>query len=595
MWANRSIPSVVNALDTAHQGRSLVFVDLRKDQSHARRPLHRGTDGDVVVENHATTHAYGLPIGPVGRNHGQMSALNARKDPRPAHTTSLRSDRSGRARWWLATLVLVAGAASLSTEMTGARLLAPYFGASDLVWSNVIGLILVSLAVGYWLGGKVADRYPTHRALATVVLVAALALAVIPFAARPLFLASANAFANVSAGAFIASFFGALAMFIIPVTALGAVAPWSIRLSVETVGRSGSVAGRLYALSTVGAIIGTFLPVLVLIPLIGTRRTLLCTAALLAVTAIPALDRRLVWVPLALIGLIALPLGAIKPAGPGERILFEGESTYQFVQVVQQSNGDRVLHLNEGWAAHSLLPARGILTDNYWDAFTALPALAGGAHGRALVLGNAGGTVATLYGHIWPNVTIDGVEIDPLVTTAGRHYLDMANPRLHVYTADARFWLEGSRPRYDVIVVDAYAQPYIPFYLATREFFALVARHLTPGGVVAVNVGTPPDQTALVGRIATTMHAVFPTVMTDRFTRFNSIVLGFGDPTAPGAAQRALTHAPGLAGGPARQLAAGLVAVPAGGTPLTDDRSPIELLTDQALLAYLSEGAPGAH
>jgi spermidine synthase len=522
-----------------------------------------------------------------------MSTPHVHEDVRPEDTRSRRCIRPQLARWWLATLVLVAGAASLSTEMTGARLLAPYFGASDLVWSNVIGLILVSLAVGYWLGGRLADRFPTHRALAIVVLVAALALAAIPFAARPLFLAAATAFANVSAGAFIASFFGALAMFIIPVTALGAVAPWSVRLSIRTIGRSGAVAGRLYALSTIGAIIGTFMPVLVLIPTIGARRTLLCTAAVLAVTAAPALDRRIVWIPVALIGLLAIPLGAIKPAGPGERILFEGESAYQFVQVIQESNGDRILHLNEGWAAHSLLPGHGILTGNYWDAFTALPALAGGPDGHVLVLGNAGGTVATLYGHLWPDIALDGVEIDPLVTSTGRRYLGMANPRLHVYTADARFWLEGGRPDYDAIVVDAYAQPYIPFYLATREFFALVQRHLAPGGVVAVNVGTPPDQTALVGRIATTMRAVFPTVMADRYTTFNSIVLGFSRPTPTAAARRALADAHGLARGPARQLASGLVSVPPGGAPLTDDRAPIELLTDQALIAYLSEGAPG--
>ncbi len=503
--------------------------------------------------------------------------------------------RPALARWWLAALVLVAGAASLSTEMTGARLLAPYFGASDLVWSNVIGLILLSLAVGYWIGGRMADRFPTYRALATVVLVAALALAAIPFVARPLFLASANAFANVSAGAFIASFFGALAMFIIPVTALGAVAPWSVRLSVVSIGQTGSVAGRLYALSTIGAIIGTFLPVLVLIPLIGTRRTLLCTAVVLAVTAAPALDRRLLWAPLIAVALLLMPLGPIKPAGPGERVLFEGESPYQFVQVVEESNGDRVLHLNEGWAAHSLLPAHGILTSNYWDAFTALPSVAGGAAGRLLVLGNAGGTVATLYGRIWPRETIDGVEIDPLVTSTGRRYLGMSNPRLHVYTADARFWLEGNRPRYDVIAIDAYTQPYIPFYLATREFFGLVAAHLAANGVAAINVGTPPDQTALVDRIATTMRSVFPTVVAAQFTSFNSIVLGFAHATDPAQLRRALAATRGPARGPALQLGRELTPVAAGGTPLTDDQAPIELLTDRALLAYLSEGAPGAH
>ena len=491
-------------------------------------------------------------------------------------------------------MVFVAGGASLATEMTGARLLAPYFGASDLVWANVIGLVLVALAVGYWIGGRLADRFATHRALALVVLVAAAALAIIPFATRPLFAAAVSAFANVSEGAFIASFFGALAMFIVPVTALGAVAPWSIRLAVDDIRHAGAVAGRLYALSTMGAILGTFLPVLVLIPTIGTRHTLLGIAVVLALVATPALGRWTRAAPLIAIGLLWIPLGPIKPAGPGERILFEGESAYQFVQVVEEPNGDHVLHLNEGWAEHSLLPAHGVLTGNYWDAFTTLPALAGGPTGKLLVLGNAGGTVAHLFGSLWPRVAIDGVEIDPVVTSVGRRFFDLNNPRLHVYTADARFWLEGSHTRYDMIVVDAYAQPYIPFYLATREFFALVAQHLSPGGVVAVNVGTPPDQQALVGRIATTMRAVFPSVLSARYVPFNSIVLGFDRATTITAVQRRLRAAHGLASGPARQLATTMHLVTPGGTPLTDDRAPVELLTDQALLAYIAEGAPAA-
>ncbi len=497
-------------------------------------------------------------------------------------------------RWWVPVVVIVAGAASLSTEMTGARLLAPTFGASDLVWSNVIGLILISLAVGYWIGGRLADRFPTFRALGIVILIAAAFLAVIPFASRPLFAAAATAFANISAGAFIASFFGAMAMFIVPVTALGAVSPWAIRLTVESVGTAGSVAGRLYALSTVGAIAGTFLPVLVLIPAFGTRRTLLGTAVVLALVAVPALGMRMIVAPVAAVGLLLIPLGPIKPAGAGERILYEGESTYQFVQVLQEANGDRVLHLNEGWAVHSLLPAHGVLTDNYWDAFTPLPAIAGGPSGSLLVLGNAGGTTATQYGHLWPGVSIDGVEIDPAVTAVGRRFLGMDNPRLHVATADGRFWLEGSRRRYDSVVIDAYAQPYIPFYLATREFFALVARHTEPGGVVAVNVGTPPDQTALVADLAATMATVFPTVMTARYTTFNSIVLAFPRPTDVAAIRRRLRLAAGLVRNPARRLAADLGPVPGQGTVLTDDHAPIEMLTDQALLRYLSEGAPGA-
>lgn len=497
-------------------------------------------------------------------------------------------------RRWLPALVLVAGFASLGTEMAGARLLAPYFGASDLVWANVIGLILISLSAGYWLGGRLADRYPTPRALGVVVLVAAAALALIPVAADPLFRSASHAFADVSAGAFVASFFGALAMFIVPVTALGAVAPWSVRLAVDDVSRAGEVAGRLYALSTVGSIMGTFVPVLVLIPLIGTRRTILVIAAVLALATAPALGRAaLAAVPVA-VALALVPLGPVKAAGDGERIVFEGESRYQFVQVLEKSNGDRVLHLNEGWAVHSMLPAHRLLTGNYWDAFTALPPLTSGRPARMLVLGNAGGTVSTLYSALWPEVSVDGVELDPLVTRAARDHLGMRNPRLRVYTADARFWLEGSRPQYDIVVIDAYAQPYIPFHLATREFFALVARHVRPGGVVAVNVGTPPGQQELVARIGTTMRAVFPSVMSARYVTFNSVVLGFTDGRTVGDVVGTLRGETGPVAEPARRVARGLTAVPAGGTPLTDDRAPVETLTDRALLEYLAEGAPGA-
>ncbi|MBU6364419.1 MAG: fused MFS/spermidine synthase, partial [Acidobacteria bacterium] len=177
-------------------------------------------------------------------------------------------------RFSLPILVFVAGAATLAAELTGARLLAPWFGASNLVWANVIGLTLIYLSLGYWLGGKAADRYPNPRVLGGVVIVAAITIALLPLALTPVFRAAQGAFADLSAGAFVASFVGTMLMFLIPVTLLGTVSPWAIRLSVRDVQTAGSVAGRLYAISTVGSILGTFLPVLVLIPAIGTRATL---------------------------------------------------------------------------------------------------------------------------------------------------------------------------------------------------------------------------------------------------------------------------------------------------------------------------------
>ena len=489
--------------------------------------------------------------------------------------------------------MFVAGVCSLATEMAGARLLAPFFGASNVVWANVIGLILVYLSLGYWLGGKLADRHPNERTLAFVVLVAAVSIGVLPFATQPLFRAAANAFADVSAGAFIASFAGTLAMFALPVTALGAVSPWAIRLAVRDISEAGAVAGRLYALSTLGSIVGTFVPVLVLIPQIGTRRTLLAAAILLALVALPALPRRAVLAPLALIGLVALPPGPVKAAA-GAAVLFEGESPYQFVEVLKRPSGTTVLHLNEGWALHSILPAGGGLTGGYWDAFLALPLLTGRPDGRLAVLGNAGGTVANLFGYAWPQTRIDGVEIDPLVSDVGRRYLGMTNPKLTVHTADARFWLRGDRGPFDAIVVDAYRQPYIPFHLVSKEFFELVRSRLTADGVVAINVGTPPDLTGAVDWISRTMRAVFPVVQQSRYDPFNSIVIGYRDSATAARVPSLLAGAPRAVAPAATILARTLRDVPARGDVLTDDRAPIEWLTDEALLEYLTEGAPGA-
>src|SRR5205085_9117169 len=152
--------------------------------------------------------------------------------------------------------------------------------------------------------------------------------------------------------------------------------------------------------------------------------------------------------------------------------------------------GERWLELNEGVAIHSLYRPGSYLTNGYWDDFLVLP-LAGarGAPRRVAILGDAAGTVARAYGHYFPFTRVDAVEIDGELSTIGRRYFGLRGPRLHLYTADARPWLESSRARYDAIFLDAYRQPYIPFYLLTREFFELIHSHLNPGGMVIVNVG----------------------------------------------------------------------------------------------------------
>ncbi|HWT89986.1 MAG TPA: fused MFS/spermidine synthase, partial [Solirubrobacterales bacterium] len=392
-------------------------------------------------------------------------------------------------------------------------MLAPYFGASTVVWANTIGVVLVALSVGYWFGGRYADRHPHLRGLCLLVLAASLLIALVPFAARPFLGFSVDAFDTVSVGGFAGSLFGVLVLVAVPVTLLGAAAPWAVRLAVGEVGSSGEVVGRLYAISTAGSLVGTMLSALLLIPLLGTQRTFFVFALALALVAAVGVGWRGLGVPAVLLALMAVPVGTIK-AGAEGRVLYEAETTHQYARVVERDDGSRVLELNEGQAVHSLYEPGSYLTGDYWDGHLVLHAAAGPQPPRRIaILGNAAGTVARAFGHFFPRTAVDAVEIDPELTELGRRYFDLRNPRMQTFAEDARPWLERSEGGYDAIMVDAYRQPYIPFYLATREFFELARDRLTPGGLVIVNVGHPEGGEELERVLGRTMAAAFPRVL----------------------------------------------------------------------------------
>ena len=379
-----------------------------------------------------------------------------------------------------------------------------------------------------------------------------------------------------------------LALFILPVTLIGAVAPFAVRLALTTVEEAGRVAGRLYALSTVGSILGTFLAALVAIPLLGTRRTLFVTAALLALAAVPLARRRALALAASLAVVATLAPGGIKRSAG---VIWEADSQYQYVRVLQYSDGSRTLELNEGIAQQSVWYPHSVLTGGYWDLFLVLPKLLDRPPRTMLVIGDAGGTIPRAYGRFYPGVQIDGVELDPKVSEAGRRYFGLgAIPRLRTITADGRVFLERTRRRYDVIVVDAYRQPYIPFQLATVEFFRLIRAHLAPGGVVALNVAATPHDRRLSDAVGSTLGVVFPQVWRWQALRFSDLVFAFtGTRTRGELVKRAATVAP-----PLRSLAPlfrdGLSHLATGGTAWTDDRAPVEWLTDRMLAAQIARG-----
>jgi spermidine synthase len=378
-----------------------------------------------------------------------------------------------------------------------------------------------------------------------------------------------------------------------PVLLLGCVAPYAVRLSVSTLEEAGRVSGRLYAISTLGSLAGVFLSSLVLIPLLGTRRTFLVFALALGLAAALGLRRRTAVVAPALLAiLIALPVGTVK-ATPDGRVLWERETDYQYARVVEREDGERRLELNEGQAVHSVYKAGTWLTDNYWDEPLVLPFAGRSSAPRSIaILGSAAGTVARAYGHFHPSTRIDAVEIDPRLTEVGRELFDFRAPHLRTHAADARPWLRATEQRFDVIYVDAYRQPYIPFYLATKEFFELARSRLNPGGSVMVNVGHPENSPRLEQVLSATMRSVFGHVARDPSEDVNTQLIASDVPLTAGRLRAAAARGDldrelvPIAQAAADRLAPAL----RGGRVYTDDVAPVEWLIDASIVQVAADG-----
>ena len=487
----------------------------------------------------------------------------------------------------LPAVVFTAGASSLATEICATRLLAPYFGQSTVVWANVIGLILIYLSVGYWLGGRLADRHPTRRTLGLILVIAALCTAVLPFVARPFLNLALHGFAAVSVGTVVGSFLSTLLLFSVPVTLLGMASPFALRLALTDIDRAGRTSGRLSSLATVGAIIGTFGSALVLIPGVGTQRTLLIAALLVALVSIPLLMRPALVASAVVVVLLILPPGLVKET---QGTLAERETAYQFVQVVRES-GRIVMRFDDGVADQSVYRADTALTGGEWDMPLVVPPMLDRTLHSVLVIGNAGGTTARALAAEYPGIDIDAVELDPVVTQLAREYMGLdAIPHLHVITADGREYLETTAKRYDMIVVDAYRTESIPFYLATQEFFSLMRAHLNPGGGIALNVERVPGNNQLVQAISGTVATEFPQVWVWPALHFNELVVGLDDAIPKTSLASRLNSLPENVQvlGPLVVEQASTVAPSA--DPLTDDRAPVEWLTNEAVLAYIAGG-----
>ncbi|GAB4117150.1 MAG: fused MFS/spermidine synthase [Roseiflexaceae bacterium] len=516
-------------------------------------------------------------------------------------------------------VVFLAGVGTLGVEMIASRLLAPYFGTSQPIWAAVIGLTLLYLAIGYHIGGRLADRRPEPQLLAQILLVAGVATSLIPLLARPILSGAQQALVGIEIGAFLGALLGTLLLFAIPVTLLAMVSPLAVRLRLLNSTEAGSTVGTLSALSTLGSIVGTFLTVLVFIPSIGTTRTTLLYAGLLVLLGFIGWRTRWAAILLILFGIIASATfalqGNVKAAGcAGCTLITEQESASNYIQVAERSgpNGQQtVLMLNEGLAVHSIYNQRYQQSGNPsdllsgggpWDYFVIAPFLYPNRTPESIqsmaMLGSGAGTAPALFYAIYgPERRVDAVEIDGAIIDLSRRYFGAndaesnapnAIPTYRVYAEDARYWLATSNQRYDIIAIDAYHQPYIPFHLTTQEFFARVRSRLNDQGVAVINAGLGPNGDDRLGQaIIATMRTVFPEVYIMETARGgNQIIIGVNQAVGDGwgnmiANYEVLTD-PTLRA-IVEQVQVSERPINPHVAPFTDDHAPVEALVDSLI------------
>ena len=494
----------------------------------------------------------------------------------------------------------------MAAEFGASRLLGNIFGTSNPVWAVIIGLILVYLTAGYFIGGRWADRSPHPRTMYAILAWGAFTLGIVPYIASPVLRVAANAFDSLQIGLLAGSFTGVLVLFTVPVTLFGMISPFAIRLLIKDAGKAGNVSGTVYGISTIGSFIGTFLPTLLLIPTIGTSRTFLVFSLVLLFVALAGLGlyagRRVTLLYLLMVIALALPAifsgkGGIKQSN-GQ--IYETESAYNYIQVLE-FDGTRYLRLNEGQGVHSEYNPKTLEYGGPWQQFLVgpffYPSRLPENIRRIAIVGLAAGTTARQAASVFPNVVIDGFEIDPKIVDVGRRYFDMNIPNLNIFVQDGRWGLASSPERYDLICVDAYRPPYIPPHLTTQEFFQIAADHLIPTGVLAINVGRSPGDRRLIDGLATTLHTIFSSIyVMDIPNTFNSIIYATLQPT------EAVNLEQNLVALGARQnentllidsmtlTYANLQPAPKNTVVFTDDRSPIEWITNTMILNFILHG-----
>ena len=466
------------------------------------------------------------------------------------------------------------GMSVMAIELGASRLLAPYFSSSQIVWTVIIGTIMIAMAIGNVWGGRAAA---------------------IPFAGRYVIAGVSGLLALFVKSNFLvwASLGSCFALFVVPLMLLGTVTPSLMKYATESLDDNGRTVGELEALGTIGSIIGTFLPTFVTIPAVGTARTFLIFAAILAVISLGFFISRKKWVARSAVIAVVITALMFMPFNYSfafweDDLTVEDESIYNYLQV-RETDESVILSTNVAFGVQSIMMKSGGLTGMYYDYALAAPLMAEKCD-DVLILGLGTGTFAGQCLKYFPGCSVTGVEIDEKIVALSREYFGLPE-EVNAVVGDGRAYLTTSGT-YDVIMVDAYQDITIPFQMSSVEFFTEVLEHLNPGGVMVVNMSMRSDAEGSMNEyLMDTIASVFPYCATVKVTGGSNLEL-LATADAEGFARlaeriAALGEDDALSAIMSR-VEEGLVPVEGGGLILTDDKAPVELLGMRVLDEMIS-------
>jgi spermidine synthase len=411
-------------------------------------------------------------------------------------------------------VVFISGAVLMALEIVGSRVLAPYFGSSIFVWGSLISVVMTALSIGYYWGGWLSAREPSYARLVTLLIIPGVIIFVLPF----LYPSINEWIAGLDLGNRLSPLAACGALFLLPGIFIGTISPYVIRLAATHLHTVGSTAGTLYAVSTCGSIVGTLLTAFYLIPVLGVSNI------------IHALGITLVCLSLLIVPLIRLNRVSVARAVAAVSVLFSWMSlgwtpiawaktimqkdTFYHRIRIEEDDEARYMYFDRTLQSAMTLKDPTALRLLY-SRYTSLGFVFRPDAKKMLLIGLGGGSIPKKLNKEFPNLEIDAVELDPEVIKLAKDHFNVKESRaLRLHAQDGRLFLTRTQNQYDIIMLDAYFTDAMPFHLATRQFFELAQRKLTPNGIVVANLISAV--TGPAGKIARsfirTKRQVFPQI-----------------------------------------------------------------------------------